>query len=73
MYGGEKLDTVVGDEQALVAVAADQQLGRDVAKQMQHSCAVNESAGVMGIVRADAQTYQAGQFLHGDLLRLSFS
>jgi hypothetical protein len=67
----EELDLVVGDEQALVAVAADQQLGGHVAEELEHLRAVDEIARVVGVVRAQAQADRAGDGLgHGRLPRV---
>jgi hypothetical protein len=51
----EKLDLLVGAKEALVAVGQDAQLGGDIAEQLQHLGPVDERAGIVGIVAADAQ------------------
>jgi hypothetical protein len=56
----EELDHLVGPEQALVAVEADEQLGRDVAEEAEHTRAVDELARVVRVVRTDAQTQGHG-------------
>ena len=48
----EELDALVGAEQPLVAVEADEELGGDVAEESEHARAVDELAGVVRVVRA---------------------
>ena len=50
----EELDRLVGAEEPLVAVEADEELGRDVAEEREHARAVDELAGVVRVVRAHA-------------------
>ena len=48
----EELDRLVGAEEPLVAVEADEQLGGDVAEEREHARAVDELAGVVRVVSA---------------------
>ena len=50
----EELDALVGAEEPLVAVEADEQLGRQVAEEREHARAVDELARVVRVVRAHA-------------------
>src|SRR5262249_27851095 len=61
---GEELDRVVGAEQALVAVGADEELGGGVAEEAEDARAVDEAAAVVGVVRGHAEPEAR---LHADL------
>jgi hypothetical protein len=52
--GCEELDLVVPDEEALVAVGGDRDLGDDVAGEPEHTRAVDEVAPEVGLLLADA-------------------
>src|SRR5262249_20025834 len=55
---------VVGAEQALVAVGADEELGGDVAEEAEDARAVDEAAAVVRVVRGQAEPEAR---LHADL------
>src|SRR5204863_9965305 len=51
----EELDRLVGAEQALVAVVADEELGGDVAEEAEHARPVHQAPAVVRIVRGEPQ------------------
>jgi hypothetical protein len=61
--GGQELDRVVSDEKALVAVGDDGDLGDDVTEQLEHACALDEVAAVVGLFLADTHAQRAGDGL----------
>ena len=58
-----ELDVVVRAEQALIAVALDQQLGGHVAEQVNHVGAVHQVAAVVGVLGGHAQADHRGILL----------
>src|SRR5919112_493353 len=55
----QELDLVVADEQALVAVGDDGDLGDDVAEELEHARALDEVAPVVRLLLADAHAQRA--------------
>ena len=60
IHGRLELNVVVGTEQALVAVALDQQLGSHVAEQMHHMGTVHQVSAVVGVLGGHPQTDHRG-------------
>ena len=58
----QELHRVVGAKQPLVAVGADAQLGRHVAEKLQHLRAVDQSAGVVRVIRPHSNSYARFHF-----------
>src|SRR5690606_11952210 len=67
-HGRQKFDVIVGPEEPLVAIVANQQLGRHVAKELQRLRAVHQVPAVVGIVgrepHADRRLYFSRSLTH---------
>ena len=46
---GFEFDHVVGAEEAFVAVLLDEEFGGDIAKEVNHVCAINQIAAIVGV------------------------
>ena len=72
VHGSQELHVVVGTEQALIAIALDQQLRGDITEQVDHVGAVHQISAVMSILGAHTQAKHRSHLFHKFFLLQNF-